>query len=421
MKITDLNNENIKDSILLIDVDGTLVSDKEKVISTDVLSKLQSLSLKNDIFFCSNGSFEYSKELAKNLSAGFLKVKKPFTFKIKKILNTQKDFVVVGDKYLTDGLFALFLGAKFIKIDHLRSESDSFFIKFTYYLDDKVWNALPFIKSMRPWQWVKNFLIFAPIFFAGKFLETDYLYKTTIAFVSFCLVSGIIYIYNDISDVEKDSKHPDKKHRPIAQGLISKSEAYLHVFVLSILTIIGIYFVPTIFYGIFVYVLLNILYSKYLKHVAVVDIVLVASFYLLRVYIGGVATNTYISPWIVLCTFFGALFVIIGKRKSEYVHEHRREVLNQYSETALDFMLGISVSLAIIAYGIYSIVGHDNYTYLVYSTIFVLVALFRMLNRIYTHPNEAESPEILVFKDRYILGSFLCWIVYVFLVFYLTM
>lgn len=419
MKITDLDTGEIKDKVLLIDIDGTLVSDKDKLVSNDVLLKLKELTLENDVLFCSNGSFEYSKELAKMVSGGFLKVKKPFIFGLKKQIAFNKEKIVIGDKYLTDGLFALFLGAKFIKIDHLRSESDSFFTKFAYYLDDKVWNVLPFIKSMRPQQWVKNFLIFAPIFFAGKFLEGDYLYKTFLAFLSFCFVSGIVYIYNDLSDIEKDSKHPKKKHRPIAQGLISKPEAYLHIFVLSILTIIGIYFVPTIFYGILFYLILNFLYSKYLKHVAVVDIVLVASFYLLRIYIGGVATDLYVSPWIILCTFFGALFVIIGKRKSEYNHEERREVLQNYSENALDFMLGISASLAIITYGIYSIIGHKS-DYLVYSTIFVLVALFRMLNRIYTHPEEAESPEILVFKDRYILGSFVVWIIYVFFVFYLT-
>lgn len=151
----------------------------------------------------------------------------------------------------------------------------------------------------------------------------------------------------------------------------------------------------------------------------VVDIACVSAFYLLRIVAGGVAAAVSLSPWIMLCAMFGALFVIIGKRRAEAHRAQRRAVLEEYSSSALDFMLVASASLAIMAYGIYSVIGHTS-PYLVYSTAFVAFALFRMLNRMYTHPEDAESPELLVFQDGWILGAFLAWALCTFLIFYVV-
>jgi 4-hydroxybenzoate polyprenyltransferase len=168
-----------------------------------------------------------------------------------------------------------------------------------------------------------------------------------------------------------------------------------------------------------IYVGLNAMYSFRLKHIAVVDIVLVAMFYLLRVIAGGVATGLPLSPWIILCVLFGSLFIIVGKRRAESNQVSKRVVLDSYSPQALDAMLNVTAGLAIISYGLYSILGHNS-PYLVYSSIFVAFVFFRMLNHIYLRPHDAESPELLVFKDRWILGSFAAWVVYVFWIFYLA-
>jgi 4-hydroxybenzoate polyprenyltransferase len=181
----------------------------------------------------------------------------------------------------------------------------------------------------------------------------------------------------------------------------------------------GLAFVPALLPVALAYIGLNALYSFKLKHVAVIDIFIVAMFYLLRVVAGGVATGLPLSPWIILCVLFGALFIIVGKRRAEANLASRRSVLNSYSKEALDAMLNITAGLAIISYGLYSILGHNS-PYLVYSAIFVALVFFRMLNHIYLRPHDAESPELLVFKDRWILGSFVAWVVYVFWIFYLA-
>jgi decaprenyl-phosphate phosphoribosyltransferase len=290
------------------------------------------------------------------------------------------------------------------------------------YTNECMKNNFPVIKqyiiSVRPFQWVKNLLVFTPLFFVGGINDSVLFGKALVAFFVFSFVSSSVYVWNDICDRETDSNHPTKKHRPIASGAISLRSAYIYIAAIICAALGSLFFVPSIVLPVGIYLLLNVAYSQYLKHVAVVDVVCVALFYLLRIYAGGAATFTYVSEWIILCTFFGSLFVILGKRKAEYAHEVRRKVLKEYSLPALDMMLAMSAALSIISYGIYSLIGHDS-PHLVYSTIFVLFALFRMFNHIYTHPLEAESPEILVFKDRWILGAFIGWVVYVFLVFYL--
>ncbi|OHA87579.1 MAG: hypothetical protein A3A96_01090 [Candidatus Zambryskibacteria bacterium RIFCSPLOWO2_01_FULL_39_39] len=286
-------------------------------------------------------------------------------------------------------------------------------------LDDIVWAVLPYIRLVRPWQWIKNLLVFAPVFFAVGVLNSSLFSRTLLVFITFCLASSLVYTFNDILDYKQDSLHPKKKNRPIASAEISKKNAILLIFFLAIGIFYLVMLVPSIILPILLYVVINIFYSFKLKHIAVLDIILISLFYILRIIAGGLATEIYVSPWIVVCVFFGSLFVILGKRRAEHTKENRRLVLNDYSSEALNFMLGISASLAIIAYGIWSVTEHNS-PYLVYSTIFVVFAIFRILNHIYTNPHEAESPEILVFKDRLILGSFLSWGVYIFWLFYLV-
>lgn len=274
-----------------------------------------------------------------------------------------------------------------------------------------------YLKLLRPQQWIKNLLVFAPIFFAVSVFNHQAFTKSFLAFVIFSFASSLVYVLNDIFDYEQDRMHPSKQTRPIASGQVSFGEASWLIVFLVLVLILFLYFLPVIVWPILIYILLNGSYSAWFKHIPVVDVVVVSTFYILRVVVGGLATKVYVSPWIILCVLFGALFIVVGKRRAEYYQGAKRKVLEEYSKEALDFMLGASVALAIISYGIYSVIGHHS-NYLVYSVVFVLFALFKMLNRIYTHPSEAESPEILVFKDRWVLASFLAWVGYVFIIFY---
>jgi decaprenyl-phosphate phosphoribosyltransferase len=276
---------------------------------------------------------------------------------------------------------------------------------------------LPYLRLMRPWQWVKNLLVFAPLFFVGKIGLGGKFFPILLTFAIFSIAASGVYVLNDIFDRVPDSLHPKKKNRPLASGAISPRKAYYFLVTLFIIEVVLLTIQPVIAPVIIFYITLNGAYTAWFKHIAVVDILCVAMFYVIRIIVGGIAVGVPLSSWIIFCTFFGALFVIVGKRRSEYKNDVRRRVLEQYSKTALDFMLGTSAGLAVIAYGIWSILAHPS-PYLVYSTVFVVLALFRMLNRIYTHEIDGESPEFLVFKDRWIFTSFVLWLLYIFLIFY---
>jgi decaprenyl-phosphate phosphoribosyltransferase len=407
---------NLNSSTLIIDIDGTMVPDKSNKISKTIVEKIKELAHSNKIYLCSNRSTENVLSFAKITSTEAMLGKKPFSVKIPDI-NKDSRIVVIGDKYLTDGLFAKHINAEFLKVKRLVSESDSLLIKLSYIIDDLVDSIISYLYLIRPWQWVKNLLVFAPVFFIGSVAFKDKFILTLGAFIAFSIAASSVYILNDIFDRKTDKLHPKKKNRPIASGAITLKNATTFLIIMLVVEFFLLSFEPVIAPIILIYILLNIAYTTWFKHIAIIDIICVASFYMMRIVAGGVVVGVPLSSWIMLCTFFGALFVIVGKRCAEFRNDNRRKVLEQYSKTALDFMLGTSAGLAIIAYSIWSILAHNS-PYLVYSTVFVILALFRMLNHIYTSNSEGESPEFLVFKDKWILGSFLLWVVYVGFIFY---
>lgn len=409
------NLELVQKHTLILDIDGTLVPDKSSYIPFHLYNYIDTLKNNHNIYLCSNGNVDRVNKIAQALQLPILNIHKPYGY-IGGVKLPQDKLLVVGDKCLTDGLFALRMRARFIKVDHLESVTDSFGVKLSYFCDNIVWFLWCTFILMRPVQWVKNILVYAPLFFAGNFFNYR-LIDVTIAFIVFSASASAVYIFNDIQDKSGDKLHPVKKYRPIAQGDISVLKASVVIFILFGVSGLGLYSAPALLLPVLLYIGLNVLYSMWLKHIAVVDILMVASFYVIRVIAGGMAAQVYVSPWIVLCVFFGALFMIIGKRRAEYAREVRREVLEEYSEKALDYMFAVSVSVAVLTYAIYTVIGHPD-SYLIYSVLFVVLALFRVLNRIYTHPEQAESPEVLVFKDKVVLGVFLGWVTYVFFVFY---
>lgn len=419
----DMNNflsisSNVEGKTFILDVDGTLVEDKNEIISKETIEKIKELSKKNTVYICSNGSPQNAKSFSKITNTNFLSAKKPFVFGIDKDLLNKEYKIVVGDKYLTDGLFALNSGSDFMKVDHLKSGKEPLFIKVTYMVDDIVWFFIPYIKLIRPWHWVKNTLVFAPLFFAGYFLHYSYFKNALIAAAVFSIFASLMYIFNDIVDVDADKLHPIKKSRPIASGQVTRFGLLLLVSLLVILGLIFLYILPSIISIIFIYVVLNFLYTLFLKKIPVVDVILVSVFYVLRILTGGISTGVYISPWIVLCVFFGSLFVVFGKRLAEFHRVERRAVLNHYSESSLTQLFSGSAVVAIVVYSIWSVLGHHS-QYLVYSTVFVSIAIFELVNRIHTGDYHFESPEILVFKDKVVLASFICWVLYVSFVFYM--
>lgn len=262
------------------------------------------------------------------------------------------------------------------------------------------------VKEMRVWQWTKNVLVFAPLVFGVKLFNLNLFFDTVILFFAMSLAASTAYVINDIFDVQEDRKHSTKKNRPIASGLISMPQAKALVGTLVIVaTALSLYLSPLITGAVLLYIVLNLLYSKLLKHRAIIDILIVAFFYIYRVYVGGLVGNLPVSGWLILTTFFLSLFMITGKRRAEIISisgKATRKVLSLYNEKFLDAALSISITLFMVFYSLYSILIQSG---LFILTIFPIIYIsLRYLYLIFVQ-GAGEEPEKLIFKDKEILLS----------------
>lgn len=267
------------------------------------------------------------------------------------------------------------------------------------------------LKEMRVWQWTKNVLVFAPLIFGAKLFGTSELTSTILVFLAISFAASTAYVINDLFDIKEDRAHPTKRKRPIASGAISKPEAYVLVGVLLLLaSSLSFYVSLAAFALVALYIFLNLFYSKFLKHQPVIDILAVAFFYIYRVYLGAVATDLHVSGWIILTTFFLALFMVVGKRRAESVAASggkaiSRKVLGLYSEKFLDAALILSIGLFITFYSLYSVLVQNGIFIL--SIFPVIYIALRYLYLVFVQ-NQGEEPEKLIFKDREILIGGFC-------------
>lgn len=416
--------ESLKGKIILVDIDGTLVRDGAVELSEESKSLLAKLREYGDVYLVSNTSDE-TRVLAiardNNVNALTGRARKPSPKIISSFDNpNEKEFAVIGNQWLTDGLFARRIGATFARVLHVRHDDDSILTKLRYALDDMLYPMRGVLGALysyalliRPRHWVKNILVFAPLFFGHAFLEPSLFLNALIAFGVFSVFSSAMYVLNDIVDVEQDRLHPKKFFRPLPSGQVSVGGASGVALLLIAVGALGLYVLPQLVLVIGAYLALNILYSYFLKHIAVVDVIAVATFYPLRVIAGAIATGIVFSSWIILCVFFLALFIVLAKRRAEFSRSVRRVALDGYSAPALDAMLSISAGIAVVTYGIYSAIGTEN-PYLVYSTAFVALAVLRLLNRMYTDSEGSEYPETFLFNDRVVSVTFILWVVYLY-------
>jgi len=269
------------------------------------------------------------------------------------------------------------------------------------------------LKSLRPQQWTKNLLIFAPLLFSKNlFVYTETLH-TIFAFVIFCLISGSVYLFNDLIDLENDKRHPLKCKRPLASGALRPRTAIITFTVLlCICTLSGLYTLNTGFLiTAAIYLLLQVLYSTVLKHVVIIDVFCIAAGFVLRVIAGAEAIGVDFSTWLLFCTLLLALFLALSKRRHELMlleddAVNHRKILHEYSAELLDHMIAIVTPCTLIAYMLYTIAddtvakfGTDS---LKYTVPFVLYGIFRYLYLIH-QKNAGGSPEKVLLNDRPIL------------------
>jgi 4-hydroxybenzoate polyprenyltransferase len=388
--------------------------------------RVRELGERAEIYLSSNGHRERTKRLSEELGVLFFDTphQKPSIRAVEGLERKGKPLFVIGDKIVTDGLLALALGATFVPVVPLRGANESTKVRTIYSFDALflplllLFPIVPYLELMRPKQWIKNLLVFAPIFFAGGFLDPTAFVASLLAFTLFSVAASLVYVVNDIADCDADRLHKDKCARPLASRRATHRGAYALVALLLFATLFLLSTFPGLTIPIALYVILNLLYSFSLKHVAVLDIVLVASFYVLRVVVGGMAASVALSPWIVVATFFLALFLVVGKRRAEFAQASRRKVLNGYAQETLDHLLLGSAVLAIAAYGLWSVLVHP-YDPVVLTIIPVSAVIFRMLNELYRYPEQGETPETMVFKDRWTLVLTALWVAFMGFVFYI--
>ena len=284
------------------------------------------------------------------------------------------------------------------------------------------------VKSLRIQQWIKNFFVFAPLIFSQNVFDLPLLAKTTVAFILFCLLSGAAYILNDIQDLEEDKLHPVKSKRPLASGKLKKNHALFACVILVIIGLAGAYLLNFHFFiALLVYFVLQIAYSGWLKHVVIVDALLIAAGYLIRVIAGGLAIEIHLSHWLFICTFLIALFLALSKRRHELVlleenAENHRPILKEYTPQLLDQMIAVVTASTVISYCLYTVspdtvekFGTKN---LLFTVPFVLYGIFRYLYLVH-QKDEGGSPEALIIKDKPLLADLFLWIVTAMLILYI--
>jgi 4-hydroxybenzoate polyprenyltransferase len=279
---------------------------------------------------------------------------------------------------------------------------------------------LELLKSIRPQQWMKNLFIFAPLIFSENIFNLPMFLQTLMAFAAFCLLSGALYILNDLKDIEEDRRHPIKSLRPLASGKLKKSQAVVAFFVLSFISLLLAFAVNTEFlYVALVYFVIQLAYSFYLKHVVILDVFIVASGFFLRVIAGAVAIQVYISPWLLICTTLLALFLALSKRRHEIIlldkeAVNHRPILKEYSPYLMDQMISVVTASTVIAYCLYTISDETITKFgtnkLILTVPFVLYGIFRYLYLIHQKA-EGGTPEALILKDRPLLFDIFLWVV----------
>ena len=276
------------------------------------------------------------------------------------------------------------------------------------------------IISMRPRQWYKNLVIFIGIVFSLNLLNFTLWIDAISAFAVFCVLSGSIYIINDVFDIEKDKNHPKKCKRPIASGKINPTNALLFSMLLVVLALTSAYSINTLFLvSAIAFFLLILIYSLFLKEFIIVDIMIISAGFVIRAIAGCLAIGVLISPWLIICAFLLALFLAIGKRRHELVllgenAGNHREILNGYSTEMLDQMINITTSALIMSYSLYTF--FTGKIFIMLTIPFAFYGLFRYIFLVHKE-NFGGEPEML-FKDKGMLLTIIFWIMLVIFVIY---
>jgi len=284
--------------------------------------------------------------------------------------------------------------------------------------------------AARPSQWIKNGIIFTSLVFAGQLFNPDLFLRTLIGFIIFCLLSSTSYLLNDIIDYPYDTKHPAKKHRPIAAGLISIPDATFIVFILSLFTlIVALFFSIPFFLMAFTFLILHFFYSLYFKTKPILDIFAISFSFMLRALAGQVITGFHIQIWLMLTIFFISLFLASVKRHAELVSHGSttRSSLTFYREHLLNFLTTTFATLTITTYSLYtflerppladvryfdtlsSIIPYFEARKWFMVTIPLVVYGIARYGQLLYEKEQGEAPESIITHDRPLIATIMIW------------
>jgi 4-hydroxybenzoate polyprenyltransferase len=283
-------------------------------------------------------------------------------------------------------------------------------------------------KTMRPRQWTKNVFIFAALVFDKQLLNADAFLRTLAGFALFCLISSSVYIFNDLADVEADRQHPEKKNRPIAAGKLPIGVAWFAGIALVILTLgLAYLLAPGFEIVLIIYFLLNMAYSKWLKHIPIIDVLVIATGFVLRVHAGVTLIEVQrFSPWLYVVMTLLALFLGFGKRRAELAllaqgAGSHRKVLDGYTLPLLDQYIMIVSGTTVVAYSLYTFSAPnlpDNHSMML-TIPFVVYTIFRYLYLIEVK-HAGGAPEEILLSDRPFQVAMILWGAAVLAIFYLS-
>jgi len=281
---------------------------------------------------------------------------------------------------------------------------------------------------MRPRQWLKNGLVFAALFFDRKVIDLESLERTTAAFIFLCMVSSAVYIMNDLADIENDRQHPTKKTRPLAAGELNPTVAIIAAVFLALGGLAaGFLLSQALGWILLTYLLIQIAYTFYFKHVVLLDVIFVASGFILRVAAGvAVISVERFSPWLYVCTGLLALLIALGRRRHELSlmgleAGNHRAILDEYSIDLIDRLIGIVASAALVAYSLYTFMaeGLPENNLMMLTIPFVMYGIFRYLYLIHVR-HEGGAPEDIFIRDRPMQLALFFWAVVVFFALYIV-
>ena len=285
-----------------------------------------------------------------------------------------------------------------------------------------------YFRVLRIQQWVKNLFVFIPSFFAGTLFDENNLISLSIGFTALCFISSGIYILNDMRDEEMDKLHPVKKYRPFASQMVSKSRGWQ---VMIIILAAGIALSYSLNFSFFLlcllYLSLNFGYSLGLKSIPILDLLIVSSGFIIRIYCGGVLSEVSVSHWLSIMIFLLSLFIVLAKRKDDILLFERnsqlvRKTSSSYNNEFINSCITMVAGVIIVAYILYTmspeIKSQWGTDYLFVTTIFVIAGIMRYLQLIFVE-ERSGSPMNILYKDKFTILTLISWLVSFFVIIYL--